>query len=107
MMMLFNNNKLTNLPPYYFICCAYQATLMTIECFLLTVYGILFSEAPLPSVKMPVRPPMDLDVWGPTIQVLSDAEMEKKIRDQDRNTRYTCSYGTIKCYYNVCPSCMF
>ena len=47
----------------------------------------LFSEAPLPSVKMPVRPPMDLDTWGPTIQVLSDAEMEKKIRDQDRNTR--------------------
>lgn len=47
-----------------------------------------FSEAPLPSVKMPVRPPVDLDIWGPTIQVLSDAEMEKKIRDQDRNTRY-------------------
>jgi len=37
---------------------------------------------------MPVRPPADLETWGPTIQVLSDAEMEKKIRDQDRNTRY-------------------
>ena len=34
---------------------------------------------------MPVRPPVDMDTWGPTIQVLSDAEMEKKIRDQDRN----------------------
>lgn len=55
----------------------------------------------MPSVKMPVRPPVDLDVWGPTIQVLSDAEMEKKIRDQDRNTRYAYSYGTIRCYMPI------
>jgi len=40
-------------------------------------------------VKIPVRLPADLETWGPTIQVLSDAEMEKKIRDQDKNTRYT------------------
>lgn len=57
--------------------------------FCVVIVWLLFSEAPLPSVKMPVRPPMDLDTWGPTIQVLSDAEMEKKIRDQDRNTRYS------------------
>ena len=55
--------------------------------FLIIVYLFCFSEAPLPTVKMPVRPPADLETWGPTIQVLSDAEMEKKIRDQDRNTR--------------------
>lgn len=30
----------------------------------------------------------DAEQWGPTIQVLTDAEMEKKMRDQDRNTRY-------------------
>lgn len=45
------------------------------------------SEAPLPPIKFPVRQLADADQWGPTIQVLSDAEMEKKMRDQDRNTR--------------------
>ncbi|XP_064392260.1 SWI/SNF-related matrix-associated actin-dependent regulator of chromatin subfamily B member 1-like isoform X2 [Halichondria panicea] len=46
-----------------------------------------FSEAPLPSIKFPVRQLGDAEQWGPTLQVLSDAEMEKKMRDQDRNTR--------------------
>lgn len=45
------------------------------------------SEAPLPSIKFPVRQLGDAEQWGPTLQVLSDAEMEKKMRDQDRNTR--------------------
>ena len=69
---------------------AYQATSnYTIDFFYSPLQFIcaLFSEAPLPSVKMPVRLLVDLDVWDPTIQVLSDDEMEKKIRDQDRNTR--------------------
>jgi len=46
-----------------------------------------FSEAPLPAIKFPVRQLADAEQWGPTIQVLTDAEMEKKMRDQDRNTR--------------------
>ena len=40
-------------------------------------------------MKFPVRQLADAEAWGPTIQVLTDAEMEKKMRDQDRNTRYT------------------
>lgn len=39
-------------------------------------------------MKFPVRQLADAEAWGPTIQVLTDAEMEKKMRDQDRNTRY-------------------
>jgi SWI/SNF-related matrix-associated actin-dependent regulator of chromatin subfamily B protein 1 len=46
-----------------------------------------FSEAPLPPVKFPVRQLADAEAWGPSIQVLTDSEMEKKMRDQDRNTR--------------------
>ncbi|KAK2710645.1 SWI/SNF-related matrix-associated actin-dependent regulator of chromatin subfamily B member 1-A-like [Artemia franciscana] len=46
-----------------------------------------FSENPLPTVEMPFRLPADADQWSPFIETLSDAEMEKKIRDQDRNTR--------------------
>lgn len=49
----------------------------------------LCSEAPLPPVKFPVRQLADAEAWGPSIQVLTDTEMEKKMRDQDRNTRYT------------------
>lgn len=71
-------------------------------CFLCNIfYDVWFSEAPLPSVKMPVRPPVDLDTWGPTIQVLSDAEMEKKIRDQDRNTRCFICYPFVYQSHNV------
>ena len=47
----------------------------------------VISEA-LPAIKFPVRQLADAEQWGPTIQVLTDAEMEKKMRDQDRNTRY-------------------
>jgi len=35
-----------------------------------------------------VRQLADAEQWGPTVQVLTDAEMEKKMRDQDRNTRW-------------------
>ncbi len=47
-----------------------------------------YSEAPLPIVESPFRPPSDSDQWCPFLETLTDAEMEKKIRDQDRNTRY-------------------
>ena len=51
----------------------------------------LLSEAPLPAVKFPVRQLADAEAWGPSIQVLTDSEMEKKMRDQDRNTRCSSS----------------
>lgn len=47
----------------------------------------MFSEAPLSVVETPFRPPSDADQWSPFLETLTDAEMEKKIRDQDRNTR--------------------
>uniref|UniRef100_A0A7E4VAI5 SWI/SNF-related matrix-associated actin-dependent regulator of chromatin subfamily B member 1 n=1 Tax=Panagrellus redivivus TaxID=6233 RepID=A0A7E4VAI5_PANRE len=46
-----------------------------------------YSEAPLPKIENPFRNPLDMDNWMPTIEILSDAEVEKKMRDQDRNTR--------------------
>ncbi|XP_019851780.1 PREDICTED: SWI/SNF-related matrix-associated actin-dependent regulator of chromatin subfamily B member 1-like [Amphimedon queenslandica] len=46
-----------------------------------------FNESPLPPIKFPVRTLSDAETWGPSIQILTDAEMEKKMRDQDRNTR--------------------
>ena len=61
------------------------------------VYHSPLSEAPLPPVKFPVRQLADAELWGPTIQVLTDAEMEKKMRDQDRNTRYCDVMNFEKC----------
>lgn len=46
-----------------------------------------FSEAPLATVEVPFRATGDADQWAPFLETLTDAEMEKKIRDQDRNTR--------------------
>ncbi|XP_026682803.1 SWI/SNF-related matrix-associated actin-dependent regulator of chromatin subfamily B member 1-A-like [Diaphorina citri] len=46
-----------------------------------------FSEAPLPVVEAPFRSHSESDQWSPFLETLTDAEMEKKIRDQDRNTR--------------------
>jgi len=48
---------------------------------------VFISEAPLSVVETPFRPPSDADQWSPFLETLTDAEMEKKIRDQDRNTR--------------------
>lgn len=44
-------------------------------------------ESPLPTVDCIVRPISEADQWCPFLETLTDAEMEKKIRDQDRNTR--------------------
>lgn len=38
-------------------------------------------------MEFPLRNPADLEFWTPQIETLSDAEVEKKMRDQDRNTR--------------------
>lgn len=46
------------------------------------------SENPLPTVEIAIRNTGDADQWCPLLETLTDAEMEKKIRDQDRNTRY-------------------
>lgn len=46
-----------------------------------------FSEAPLPVVEIAIRGQSEADQWCPFLETLTDAEMEKKIRDQDRNTR--------------------
>ncbi|CAH1802018.1 unnamed protein product [Owenia fusiformis] len=46
-----------------------------------------FSEAPLPTVEVAIRNQHEADNWCPFLETLTDAEMEKKIRDQDRNTR--------------------
>lgn len=46
-----------------------------------------FSEAPLPLIEVALRNPSEADQWCPFLETLTDAEMEKKIRDQDRNTR--------------------
>lgn len=53
----------------------------------------LISEAPLSVVETPFRPPSDADQWSPFLETLTDAEMEKKIRDQDRNTRQESNYN--------------
>uniref|UniRef100_A0A914EA16 Uncharacterized protein n=1 Tax=Acrobeloides nanus TaxID=290746 RepID=A0A914EA16_9BILA len=46
-----------------------------------------YSESPLPTIDCPFRNPSDADAWGPFLETLTDAEIEKKMRDQDRNTR--------------------
>ncbi|OQR74102.1 SWI/SNF 1-like [Tropilaelaps mercedesae] len=46
-----------------------------------------FSEAPLGQLEMPFRAQSEAEQWCPFLETLTDQEMEKKIRDQDRNTR--------------------
>ncbi|CAI5444366.1 unnamed protein product [Caenorhabditis angaria] len=46
-----------------------------------------FSESPLATVECPFRNTSDVESWGPFLETLTDAEIEKKMRDQDRNTR--------------------
>lgn len=48
---------------------------------------VFHSENPLPTVEIAIRNTGDADQWCPLLETLTDAEMEKKIRDQDRNTR--------------------
>lgn len=62
------------------------AILLTSACYL--CFSSL-SENPLPTVEIAIRNTGDADQWCPLLETLTDAEMEKKIRDQDRNTRYT------------------
>lgn len=50
------------------------------------VLHLCCSEA-LPPIEVALRDPSELEEWGPMVQELTEAEMEKKMRDQDRNTR--------------------
>ena len=52
----------------------------------LTWHQSVYSDATLPSVDNPFRT-YDCEAWAPHLEILSDAEIEKKLRDQDRNTR--------------------
>jgi len=63
--------------------------------------GYMFSEAPLSVVETPFRPPSDADQWSPFLETLTDAEMEKKIRDQDRNTRQASNNFFIMTIINL------
>lgn len=55
---------------------------------LVAIFFSVSSENPLPTVEIAIRNTGDADQWCPLLETLTDAEMEKKIRDQDRNTRY-------------------
>jgi len=46
-----------------------------------------FGENHLETVDIPFRQSAEIETWTPFLETLTDAEMEKKIRDQDRNTR--------------------
>jgi SWI/SNF-related matrix-associated actin-dependent regulator of chromatin subfamily B protein 1 len=47
----------------------------------------VFSENQMPSVETAFRNQGEAGMWSPFLETLTDAEMEKKMRDQDRNTR--------------------
>jgi SWI/SNF-related matrix-associated actin-dependent regulator of chromatin subfamily B protein 1 len=47
----------------------------------------VFSESQMPSIENAFRNHSEADVWSPFLETLTDSEMEKKTRDQDRNTR--------------------
>jgi len=47
----------------------------------------VFSENQMPAIELAFRNQAETDIWSPFLETLTDAEMEKKIRDQDRNTR--------------------
>lgn len=65
-----------------------------------------FSEAPLPTVEVPFRSQAEADQWCPFLETLTDAEMEKKIRDQDRNTRRMRRLAnTAPGWWLLCPQC--
>merc|ERR1711892_295892 len=48
---------------------------------------LAYMENPSSVIKQPLRANTDLEQWSPVLETLTNDEMEKKIRDQDRNTR--------------------
>ena len=55
------------------------------ECFQVLFIIVLTKGIALMSLY--IRNQSEADIWSPFLETLTDAEMEKKIRDQDRNTR--------------------
>jgi glycogen debranching enzyme len=54
----------------------------------MAVFTVLSSsETPMPTVDVAMRTNHDAEQYCPFLETLTDAEMDKKIRDQDRNTR--------------------
>jgi len=47
----------------------------------------VFSENQMPAIEAAFRNQSDIGIWSPFLETLTDQEMEKKMRDQDRNTR--------------------
>jgi len=58
-------------------------------------------------VELPFRPQAEAEQWSPFIETLTDAEMEKKIRDQDRNTRYFQRLIVIVSYTQIGSTSFF
>lgn len=48
---------------------------------------LYFMETPSQTIKQPLRGQEGVDTWCPSVETLTNEEMEKKIRDQDRITR--------------------
>ena len=48
-----------------------------------------------------IRNQSEADIWSPFLETLTDAEMEKKIRDQDRNTRRWDFGFSVKAYVDL------
>jgi len=46
-----------------------------------------FSDNPLPVVSVALRNTTEADVWSPQMEILTDQDLAKKTRNQDRNTR--------------------
>lgn len=75
------------------------------------VFKFALSENPLPTVEIAIRNTGDADQWCPLLETLTDAEMEKKIRDQDRNTRWDSQIHkegqihSINVYVLLCMYC--
>ncbi|CAF4448180.1 unnamed protein product, partial [Adineta steineri] len=46
-----------------------------------------YSETSMPIIDVGMRTHNDAEEYCPFLETLTDAEMDKKIRDQDRNTR--------------------
>jgi SWI/SNF-related matrix-associated actin-dependent regulator of chromatin subfamily B protein 1 len=47
-----------------------------------------YSETSMPTVDAAMRMDHDAEQYCPFLETLTDAEMDKKVRDQDRNTRF-------------------
>ena len=61
----------------------------------------VFSENQMPAVENAFRDQGEADIWSPFLETLTDAEMEKKIRDQDRNTRRWDFGFSVKAYVDL------